>query len=98
MSSDMIQSTKVLGVFWPMMIFKETHGEAADPKALGGNLQVWKGKKGVILPEKHGHPVGTEILRQVCEAGVRKLGTLADSAQGDTDVNAIFEAVENLKR
>ena len=89
---DGMEGRRNLGVFWPLKFWQKMNPETTV-KDKGYRIQIWRGQKGVILTPEPGEKIHPECeeLWQTSKTGVKRDAVLADSSQGDCDLDAVHK-------
>ena len=93
-ATDEIESRTRKGVFWPVKVWQRENPDE-DVKSCGHKFQQWQGKRGFIIPfdPTKPLPMGCEELWHSVKRGVTKKIELANSGDGDVDVDKLFQVV-----
>lgn len=96
-SSVVTEGALMLGVLWPIDIYRAHNDGKYPPKHLIKNY-AHNGMKirGLIREPVHGNPIGTVKLTEKVSEGIRKSGKLGDSAtaaRGKDQIQELYEAL-----
>ena len=98
-SSVAIEGALMLGVLWPIDMYRAHNDGKYPPKQLVKNY-THNGMRirGLIREPVHGNPIGTIQLTEKVSEGIRKSGKLGDSttaARGEDQIQELYEALRS---